>query len=68
MSLATIMLDQLAVARRIVEDGKEMTPAWRIATPVGTFLIFTRFDTDKDDQRGRAQFLISRFMAWKMAT
>ena len=68
MSLATIMLEQLAAARRVIEDGHEMVPVWRITSPEGTFLIFTRFDTDKDEQRGRAQFLISRFMVWKMAT
>ena len=68
LSLATIMLEQLATARRIVEDGHEVVPAWRITTAEGTFLILTRFDTDKDKQRDRAQFLISRFMAWKMAT
>ena len=45
-----------------------MVPAWLIATAEGTFLIFTRFDTDKSEQLDRAQFLISRFMAWKMAT
>ena len=39
------MLEQLAVGRRIVEDGEEVVPAWRITTPEGTFLIFTRFDT-----------------------
>jgi hypothetical protein len=33
MSLAAIMLDQLAAARRIVEDGQEVVPAW---PPVGT--------------------------------
>ncbi len=68
MSLATIMLEQLAVARRIVEDGQEVVPAWRITTPEGAFLIFTRFDTDKPEQREHAIVLISRFMAWKMAT
>ena len=68
MSLATIMLEQLAATRRIVEDGHAMVPAWRIATAEGTFLILTRFDTDKDEQRTRAQYLISRFMVWKMAT
>ena len=62
------MLDQLTVARRIVEDGEEMTPAWRIETTEGAFLIFRRFDTDKADQRARAMTLIGRFMAWKMAT
>ena len=68
MSLATIMREQLAGPRRVIEDGHEMVPAWRIATGEGNFLIFTRFDTDKDAQRERTLFLISRFMAWKMAT
>ena len=68
MSLATIILEQLEVARRIIEDGHEVVPAWRIMTPEGAFLIFTRFDTDKPEQREYAIVLISRFMAWKMAT
>jgi hypothetical protein len=68
MSLATIMLEQLAVARRILEDGQEVVPAWRIETPEGVFLIFTRLDTDKPEQREHATALVGRFMAWKMAT
>ena len=68
MSLAEIMLEQLAVARRIVEDGHEVLPAWRITTPEGSYLVLTRFDTDKPQQRQRALMLIGRFMAWKMAT
>jgi hypothetical protein len=68
MSLAAIMLEQLAVARRIVEGGVEVIPAWRITTPKGTFLVLTRFDHDKPQQRDRALFLISRFMIWRMAT
>ena len=47
MSLATIMLDHLAIARRTVEDGSKLVPMWRIETPEGTFLISTPFDTDK---------------------
>jgi len=68
MSLAEIMLEQLAVARRIVEDGHEVVPAWRITTPEGSYLVLTRFDTDKREQHERALLLIRRFMAWKMAT
>jgi hypothetical protein len=68
LSLPDIMLEQLAAARRIVEDGAEVIPAWRITTPAGSFLILTRFHTDKPEQRERALLLISRFMAWKMAT
>jgi hypothetical protein len=68
MSLATLMLEQLAVARRIVENGEEVVPAWRIETPEGVFLILTPFDAARPEQREKALFLISRFMAWKMAT
>ena len=68
MSLATIMLDQLAVARRIIQDDQELVPAWRIETPEGVFLILARLDANKPDQREHALVLISRFMAWKMAT
>ena len=32
------------------------------------FLILTPFDTDQPEKREHAIFLISRFMAWKMAT
>jgi hypothetical protein len=68
MPLATIMLEQLAVARLIVEDGAEVIPTWRITTPGGSYLILTRFHTDKQEQRERALLLITRFMAWRMAT
>jgi hypothetical protein len=68
MSLATIMLEHLAVARRVVEDGQETVPTWRIETPEGAFSIRTQFDTDNQEQREHTVALISRFMAWKMAT
>ena len=32
------------------------------------FLILTRFDPDKPEQRERAFALVPRFMAWKLAT
>jgi hypothetical protein len=68
MSLIDIMIDQIGTARTIVEDGAEVIPAWRITTPEGGFLVFTRFDDDKPEQRVRVLLLISRFMTWKMAT
>ena len=68
MSLSEIMLEQLGVARAIVEDGNEVVPAWTITTPEGAFLIFTGFDDDEPEQRQRALHLVARFMAWKMAT
>lgn len=68
MSLVDIMIDQMSTARGIIEDGGEVVPVWRVATPEGSYLIFTRFDHDKPEQRQRALLLISRFMAWKLAT
>jgi hypothetical protein len=68
MSLADIMLGQLAIARHVVEDGHEVIPAWRINTPEGDFLVLTRFDENRPEQRARALHLMSRFMSWRMAT
>jgi hypothetical protein len=47
MSLATIMLEQLVAARRVIRTA---TSWCRLGTSTaeGTFLIFTRFDNDKD--------------------
>ena len=68
MSLVDIMINQASTTRGIIEDGGEVVPVWRIATPEGSYLIFTRFDHDQPEQRRRALLLISRFMAWKLAT
>src|ERR1041385_7594422 len=68
MSLINIIIDQNATARQVLEDGKDIVPSWRIATPEGAYVIFTRFHHDQPEQRQRALLLISRFMAWKLAT
>ena len=67
MSMKVLMLEQLEIARRIVTDGHENVPAWRIETPDGAWLILTRFDPDKPGQSDRALHLVRRFMAWKFA-
>ena len=61
MSIRDVMLEQLSVARRIVTDGHEVVPVWRIGTPDGDWLILTRFDPDKPGQLDRAIHLIKRF-------
>jgi hypothetical protein len=33
MSLVDVMIDQLGTARKILEDGQEVVPAWRISRP-----------------------------------
>jgi hypothetical protein len=68
MVLTDIMLEQLAVARGIVQAGRDLVPAWRIQTPEGPFLVLTKFDHDKPKQGARALHLLKRFMTWKMAT
>jgi hypothetical protein len=67
MPLAEIMFEQLAAARRIVEDDQEVVPSWRIATPEGELLIFTLFENEIT-RREQTLLLVSRFMAWKLAT
>ncbi len=44
MCLVDEMLQQLTIARRIVEDGNEVVPTWLITTPEGTFLVLTTED------------------------
>lgn len=68
MPLQSVMLEQLATSRRIVEDGHEVVPRWTIGAAEGAFAVMTRFDPDKAEQRERALHLISRFMDWKLAT
>ena len=69
MSLVDIMVEQLSIARCILEGPDEqLVPSWRISTPEGNFSIYTPFDEDDAEQRERALLLISRFMLWKMAT
>ena len=57
MSLRELMLADLERGLRIVRDGHEIVPAWRIITPEGDFLILTRFDPNKNGRRTRPQGL-----------
>jgi hypothetical protein len=68
MSLVDIMIDQIGDARRTIEDGKPLVPVWVIATPEGSYRVYTEFDTTKPEQRERALLLVSRFMTWRLAT
>jgi hypothetical protein len=67
MSLRDLMFEDLARGFAIVRDGHEIVPTWRIITPEGDFVILTRFDPDKPEQRARMLTLVPLFMAWKMA-
>ena len=62
------MLAEFARGLQIIRDGHELVPAWRIITPEGQFVILTRFDPDKPEQRERTLTLIPRFLVWKLAT
>ena len=68
MSLVDIMIDQIGDARRTIEDGKPLVPVWVIATPEGSYRVYTEFDAAKPEQRERALLLVSRFMTWRLAT
>ncbi len=61
------MLEDLARGLAMVRDGHEIVPTWRIIAPEGDYLILTRFDPDKPEQRERMLTLVPLFMAWKVA-
>jgi hypothetical protein len=66
--LRDMMVADLERALEIVRDGHEVVPAWRVLAPDGDFLILTKFDPDKPEQRERTFALVPRFMAWRLAT
>jgi hypothetical protein len=66
--LQDLMLADLKRALNMVRAGQEVVPAWRILTPEQDYVILTRFDPDKPEQREHMLELVPRFMALKMAT
>ena len=68
MSLRNLMLEDLERGLAIFRAGHEVVPSWRILSPEGDFVIVTRFDPDKPDQREQMLALVPRLMAWKLAT
>jgi hypothetical protein len=56
MSLVDIMIDQMSTIRSVIEEGGEVVPVWRIATPERSYLIVTRFDHDQPEQRNVRYF------------
>jgi hypothetical protein len=67
LSLIDGMLEQLAVARSLIEAGQPAVPAWRIYSPDGTWIVLTPFDMEDDFERKRVLAELARFMAWRMA-
>jgi hypothetical protein len=58
LSLRELMLEELARGLHVVREGHELVPAWRIITPEAQFVVLTRFDPDKPDQRERMMSLV----------
>jgi hypothetical protein len=59
--LRDLMLADLEHGLAIAHDGHEVAPEWRVLAPDGDFLILTRFDPDKPEQRERAFALVPRW-------
>ena len=60
MSLVDIMIDQIGDARRTIEDGKPLVPVWVIATPKGSYRVYTEFEPPS---RGSASVRCFWFLA-----
>jgi len=67
MGFVDAMLDQLRVAHRIISEGAEVIPAWRIGTPRTGWLILSRFDHDQPAEQDRILHYIRRFMVSTLA-
>jgi hypothetical protein len=67
MSLRNLMLEDLERGLAIFRAGHEIVPSWRVLSPEGDFVIVTRFDPDKPDQREQMLALVPRLMrgSWR---
>ena len=62
MDLLSTMLKNLRIAQRIVREGSEVIPAWRIGTPRTDWVILTRLNHDQPGEQERILHLVGRFM------
>jgi hypothetical protein len=63
MTMWDILLEELALSQRIVRDGEEVVPRFRMFTPEGQFVVLVPLDPDQE----RRLRLLHAFMTWKMA-
>jgi hypothetical protein len=61
MDLRSLLLKQLNTAERIVTDGHEVIPAWRIATPSADWVILSRFDHAEPNRQDWVLHQMRRF-------
>lgn len=64
--MRTTMLEELALSERIVRDGYEVVPRFRVITPEGEWIVFVPLPDDIEERHRRMQ-LVAGFMAWKLA-
>ena len=61
------MLEELALSERIVRDGAEVVPRFRVITHEGEWIVFVPLP-DALEERQRRMQLVGAFMCWKLAT
>lgn len=66
-AMRSTILEELALSERIVRDGHEVVPRFRVITPEGHWTILDQLPDDLAE-RARRFNLVSAFMAWKLAT
>ena len=65
--MRTLLLEELARSEKIVRDGVEVVPRFRIVTPEGEFVVMIQMKDDLADRQERLD-LMAAFMAWKYAS
>ncbi len=64
--IEAVLAEEMRLSERIVRDGLEMVPRFRVITPEGDFVILLPLP-DEPIERERRMRLVSAFMALKLA-
>jgi hypothetical protein len=67
MDLSAEMLEEFAVSRRIVQDGSEVMPRFRIFAPDGEHVAFVQMRESIEDRLSKFNTM-RLFMIWKAGT
>ena len=67
MMLRALILEELAFSQRIVRDGHEVVPRFRVLAPDGGHTVMVQLPDDLDARMERMR-VVRAFMIWKAAT
>src|SRR5450631_3913429 len=67
MMLRSLILEELAVSQRVVREGHEVVPRFRVLAPDGEHTVMVQLPDDLEARMERMR-VVRTFMIWKAAT